>query len=80
MAAIANGVATVSTRGALTERVWDETHAVALAPAGDARQIAAAVVGLLRDDTSRAETAAAGRRAYDAHFAIEKTVDVLLAS
>ena len=48
MAALANGVPIVSTAGALTEAVWRETGAVALAPASDARAIGAAVVALLQ--------------------------------
>ena len=79
MAALANGVATVSTAGALTEAVWQETGAVALAPASDARAIGAAVVALLRDPARRAALAAAGRRAYDERFAIDRTLAALLA-
>ncbi len=78
MAALANGVATVSTAGALTEAVWQETGAVALAPASDARAIGAAVVALLCDPTRRAALAAAGRRAYGERFAIDRTLAALL--
>jgi glycosyltransferase involved in cell wall biosynthesis len=79
MAALANGVATVSTAGALTEAVWQETGAVALAPASDARAIGAAVVALLCDPARRTALAAAGRRAYGERFAIDRTVAALLA-
>jgi glycosyltransferase involved in cell wall biosynthesis len=79
MAALANGVATVSTAGALTEAVWEETGAVALAPASDARAISAAVLALLGDPAARAALAAAGRRAYDGRFAIDRTLAALLA-
>jgi glycosyltransferase involved in cell wall biosynthesis len=78
MAALANGVATVSTDGALTEPVWRDTRAVALASASDPRAIAAAVVTLLRDAGARTALAAAGRRAYDERFAIERTIEALL--
>jgi glycosyltransferase involved in cell wall biosynthesis len=78
MAALANGVATVSTAGALTEPVWHETGAVALAPASDPNAIGAAVSALLRDRTARAALAAAGRAAYDDHFAIGRTMAALL--
>ena len=78
MAALANGVAIVSTAGALTEAVWEETGAVALAPASDARAIAAAVVGLLSDPAGRATLGAAGRRTYDERFAIDRTLAALL--
>jgi len=79
MAALANGVPTVTTAGALTEAVWGETGAVALAPASDARAIGAAVVALLRDPAARATLAAAGRRTYDERFAIDRTLEALLA-
>lgn len=78
MAALTNGVATVATEGALTEPVWRRSGAVALAPANDARAIAAKTIALLADRHARTELAAAGRRAYDAYFAIEHSVDVLL--
>jgi glycosyltransferase involved in cell wall biosynthesis len=78
MAPLANGVATVSTAGALTEPVWRDTGAVALASASEPGAIAAAVVTLLRDPGARAALAAAGRRTYEEHFAIERTLEVLL--
>jgi glycosyltransferase involved in cell wall biosynthesis len=77
MAALANGVAIVSTAGALTEAVWEETGAVALAPASHARAIGAAVVELLRDPAGRARLGAAGRRTYDERFGIEHTLMAL---
>jgi len=78
MAALANGVATVSTMGALTEPVWEETGAVALAPAADAPAVGAAVVALLRDPRAREAQAAAGRCAYAEHFAMDRTLAALL--
>ena len=78
MAALTNGVATVSTEGELTEAVWRETKAAALAAASNPRATAQAVVGLLDDASGRRRLADAGRRAYDAHFAIENSVRVLL--
>ena len=79
MAALANGVPTVSTSGALTEAVWEETGAVALAPASNAGAIGAAVVALLGDPARRATLAAAGRRTYEERFAIDRTLEALLA-
>jgi glycosyltransferase involved in cell wall biosynthesis len=78
MAPLANSVATVSTIGALTEPVWRDTGAVALASASDPGAIATAVVALLRDPGGRAALANAGRRAYDEHFAIERTIEALV--
>jgi glycosyltransferase involved in cell wall biosynthesis len=80
MAALANDVPTVSTAGALTEAVWGESGAVVLAAASDGRAIGAAVVALLRDPARRAALSAAGRRAYDEHFALDRTLDALLAA
>jgi glycosyltransferase involved in cell wall biosynthesis len=80
MAALANAVATVSTDGALTEPVWHETGAVALAPASNARAIGSMVVELLRDPAARAALAETGRRTYDERFALELTVDRLLST
>jgi glycosyltransferase involved in cell wall biosynthesis len=79
MAALANGLPIVSTSGALTEAVWRETGAVALAPASDARAIAAAVVALLGDPARSATLAAAGLRTYEERFAIDRTLEALLA-
>jgi hypothetical protein len=64
--------------GALTERVWRETGAVALAPASDPRAIGAVVVALLGDLAARAALAANGRRVYDERFAIGRTLAALL--
>jgi len=80
MAPLANGVATVSTAGDLTEPVWSETSAVALEPAGAAGAVAAKVVQLLEAPSARAALSHAGRRAYDAHFSIERSVDTLLSA
>lgn len=78
MAALANGVPTVSTAGALTEAVWEETGAVVLAAASDAGAIGAAVVTLLGDPARRAALSGAGRHAYDEYFSLDRTVDALL--
>jgi glycosyltransferase involved in cell wall biosynthesis len=78
MAPLANGVATVSTVGRLSERIWSETGAVALAPAGSPRDLADRVVQLVEQPAGRAALGQAGRRAYDAHFSIERSVDALL--
>ena len=79
MAPLANGVATVSTTGDLTERIWSDTKAVALAPAGAPPAIVATIVQLFDEPATRAALSVAGRRTYDAHFSIEKSVDTLLA-
>ena len=78
MAPLALGVATVTSRGFLTEPIWTEASPVALAPAGDADAHADVVSALLRDAGARNELASRGRAVYDAQFSIERTVSALL--
>jgi glycosyltransferase involved in cell wall biosynthesis len=77
MAGLKNGVATVSTSGALTESVWRESRAAALAPAGDVECIATTVRQLLEDPTARAALGSRGAQTYRQHFSIEHTVAAL---
>jgi glycosyltransferase involved in cell wall biosynthesis len=77
MAGLKNGVATVSTEGALTEAVWRETGAVALAPVGNVDAFVDRVDGLLRDDVGRASLAARAQSTYAAGFSMEHTVAAL---
>jgi glycosyltransferase involved in cell wall biosynthesis len=79
MAALTNGVATVSTAGVLTEPVWHDVEGAALAPASDTRAIATRIAELLDSEPRREALAGAGRRLYDDRFAIERSVDSLLA-
>ena len=78
MAALANGVAVVTTEGMLTEPTWRKSGAVKLAPASDPHAVAAAAAALLTDPVETAALAARGRRLYASHFAIEHTLDALL--
>jgi glycosyltransferase involved in cell wall biosynthesis len=80
MAALVNEVAVVTSRGELTESVWAETKAVAFAPAGDASAMAAAGAWLIRNGRARTALIAAGRRAYEDHFSLERTIDALAAT
>lgn len=77
MAALANGVPTLSSDGALTEPVWRDTGALALVPAGDAAALAAAGASLLRDPGALARLGEAGARTYRTHFALERTLERL---
>jgi glycosyltransferase involved in cell wall biosynthesis len=77
MAALANGVAVVTTDGKLTEPVWRDAG-VKLAPASDPAALAATTVAVLADADGRTALAANGRRLYDARFAVEHTLDTLL--
>jgi glycosyltransferase involved in cell wall biosynthesis len=78
MAALANGVAVVTTDGMLTEPAWRASGGVKLAPAADPHAVAAAAVSLLTDPVETAALAARGRRLYASQFAIEHTLDALL--
>lgn len=80
MAALANEVPALSTSGQLTEPVWSDSGAVALAPAGDPGALATMATALLRDPDARAALGAAGRHAYDRYFAIERTVEQLISA
>jgi glycosyltransferase involved in cell wall biosynthesis len=78
MAGLALGVATATTTGQLTERVWHETNAAAMAAAGDAHAICHATIALLQDERALRAQAQRGRQVYADRFAIEHTVAVLL--
>ncbi|MFL5540093.1 MAG: hypothetical protein ACJ8J0_13970 [Longimicrobiaceae bacterium] len=77
MAALASGVATLTTAGRFTEDEW-RRGPVPLCPAGDAAAMAAAALDLLDDAERRRRLAAAGRDFYERHFAMERTLDLLL--
>ncbi|HEX8244153.1 MAG TPA: glycosyltransferase [Longimicrobium sp.] len=77
MAPLANGVATVTTAGFLTEEVWRGGPA-ALVPAGDPGALAAAALDLLDDDPRRRRAGAAGREFYERNFSMRRTLDGLL--
>lgn len=77
MAALANGVAAVTTRGAATEPEWGDGEPVVLS-SGQGAALAGAVVRLLDDDARRRAVAAAGRALYERRFALRHTVERLL--
>jgi glycosyltransferase involved in cell wall biosynthesis len=77
MAALVHGVATVTTSGRLTEPLWQETGAVALARAGDPSALAAIASRLLGDPETRARIGTTGRSVYDACFDVRHTVAAL---
>ena len=74
MAGLANGVATVSTDGPLTEPVWRTTGAVALVPHGDVSAVVAQLRRLLDDRGVRASQGQRGLDVYRSEFAIELTI------
>jgi glycosyltransferase involved in cell wall biosynthesis len=78
MATLANGVPTVTTDGALTESVWKEGAAVRLVRAGDDDGLAQGCAALLADAPGRAALGEAGRRFYDARFALRHAVRAMM--
>jgi glycosyltransferase involved in cell wall biosynthesis len=79
MAGLVHGVPIVTNNGRLTEPLWAESGAVALAPGADAEALVKATLELLSDETSRRPLGDAGRELYNEHFTIERTVAALRA-
>ena len=77
MASLALGLPIVTTSGALTESIWEQSGAVALASANDAPAIAAEVDRLLADRDRRQEFAATARSFYKQNFSIGRTIAAL---
>ena len=77
MAGLHNARAVVTTRGHLTEAVWADTGAVALAPARDAESFVATALTLLSEDGERAALAARGEKVYRERFALDHTIRAL---
>jgi hypothetical protein len=74
MAALTASVAVLTTSGALTERVWAESSAVALEPAGDVTAFVDRAVTLAGDAAARAALGTRGRDLYDRQFALHLTI------
>ncbi len=77
MAGLINARAIVTTTGHLTEPVWADTGAVALADAHDTESLVATARGLLAKDDDRAALAARGETAYRELFALSHTIRAL---
>jgi len=80
MAALAHGRPVVTTSGRLTEPLWHESRAVALAPANDLPAMAALMHRLIDDGDERQRLGAAARELYDRRFDIRHTVAAIRAS
>jgi glycosyltransferase involved in cell wall biosynthesis len=78
MAALAHGVATITTEGAFTAPLWRESGAIALAPEADPACFLSLANELLGDPQARARLGAAGREIYRSRFAIDRTIEALL--
>jgi glycosyltransferase involved in cell wall biosynthesis len=68
MAGLAHGKPLVTTTGPLTEPLWSQCKAVALAPAGDTREFVEHVRRLRADPSERLRCGAAARRLYQERF------------
>ena len=77
MAALAHGVPVVTTIGWLTEPLWRESEAVALAPAGDAVALAGEAARLLASTDARMRLGDRGRHVYESRFDLVHTLDAL---
>ncbi len=77
MAGLALGVALVTNAGELTEPIWAERGAVALAPSPAPIAIIETAAALSHDPDRRRSLSAASRALYHERFAVEHTVDVL---
>jgi glycosyltransferase involved in cell wall biosynthesis len=80
MAALAHAVPLVATEGRLSEAVWRESGAVALAPAGDSIAFAKAVASLVSDPARLRDLSRRGVELYETRFHIRHTIAALRAS
>jgi hypothetical protein len=76
LAALASGVPVVSTLGPLTDRVFAENGAIALAE-NDPEAIQSAVEYLLADQAAARKLGAHGRLVYEQHFDLPNTIRIL---
>ena len=77
MAALAHGLPVATTSGHLSEKLWAESRAVALAPAGDAGALIETATRLLTDAEERRHLGARGRALYGGRFSVAHTVAAL---
>ena len=80
MAALAHGLATVTTTGELTEPLWSKSGAVALAPAHDSDAFVEAALEIMHSREKRAALGQNGREFYRTKFDIQHIVEQLRAS
>jgi glycosyltransferase involved in cell wall biosynthesis len=77
MTCLARGVPVVTTSGRLTEALWAESGAVAMADAADVPAFTAIVNGLIGDAGSRGRLGAQGQALYRQRFDIGHAVRLL---
>jgi glycosyltransferase involved in cell wall biosynthesis len=77
MAGLALGRAVVTNSGGLTEPLWAESRAVALAAEPSVDSVLQCIAPFLRAPSSRAVLAERGRALYEQQFALHRTIDIL---
>ena len=77
MVGLSHGVPVVTTTGRLTEALWQESGAVALAPVEDLKALVKTAEHLLLDAEVRCLLSDAGRMLYDERFALPRTIAAL---
>ena len=77
MAGLAHGLPVVTTKGALTEPLWEESGAVALAPAFDDEALLEEVRRLLASSEERARLSASARSLYLERFDLSHAIAAL---
>lgn len=77
MAALAHGLATITTSGELTEPLWSKSGAVVMAPAGDSEAFVEAALGILECAEKRASLGENGAKFYHRNFDIRHIVALL---
>jgi glycosyltransferase involved in cell wall biosynthesis len=80
MVALAHGVPVVTTSGPLTEPLWAESQAVALAPVADLPELVETIQRLLPDAVARKHMSAAARSLYAERFDVEHIIASLRAA
>ena len=80
MACLSRGRAVVTTKGHLTEPLWSETSAVAIADVSDRAGFASAVTSLLEHDDARTALAARGQRVCAERFSVTHVLNTLRAA
>lgn len=77
MVGLSHGIPIVTTRGRLTESLWAESEAVALAPVEDVAALIDAAHRLLPDAAGRRRMSAAAKALYHQRFDVQRTVAAL---
>jgi glycosyltransferase involved in cell wall biosynthesis len=80
MACLSRGRPIVTTRGHLTEALWTERGAVAIADVADSAAFASTANRLLTDDDKRAALGARGEQLYAERFSVTQVVNALRAA